>query len=128
MKSSDPLLKAWEKTLAEKRDAAAIFATSGDMLRTFDEIEQRTRDFLQSIEVFREGEVLGVQIGNHEDWPAIFLGCLRKRLVVLPLEQSIGKQQRDAALEICKASAVLSAVPNVNSPELFRLRDRKSVV
>lgn len=122
MKSSDPLLKAWEETLAEKRDAAAIFATSGDVLRTFDQIEQRTRDLLKSIDVFREGEVLGVQIGNHEDWPAIFLGCLRKRLVVLPLEQSISEQQRDAALEICEASAVVSAVPSGNSPGIFRLR------
>ena len=60
---------------------------------------------------FSAGAVVAVQIGNHEDWPAIFIACLRKQLVVLPLDQSIGEQQRDAALEICKASAVVSASP-----------------
>jgi len=122
MKSSDPLLEAWEKTLARRRDAVAIFATSGKGLRTFGEIEQRARDFLQGMDVFREGDVLGVQIGNHEDWPAILLSCLRRHLVVLPLEQSISEQQRHEALEICKATAVVSAVHSGGSPEIVRLK------
>src|SRR6266545_1747734 len=122
MKSSDPLLEAWEKTLARRRNAVAIFATSGKGLRTFDEIEQSTRDFLQGMDVFREGDVLGVQIGNHEDWPAILLGCLRRHLAVLPLEQSISEQQRREALEICKATAVVSAAPSEGSPEIVRLK------
>ncbi len=131
MKSSDPLLSAWEKTLAEKRDAAAIFATSGEVLRTFGEIEQGTRDLLKRIDVFGEGGVLGVQIGNHEDWPSIFIACLRRHLVVLPLEQSISEQQRHEALKICKATAVVSAlsagalakedVPSGGTPEIVRL-------
>src|SRR5215471_1780527 len=66
MKSSDPLIKAWQKTLARKRDTGAILATSGKVLRTFDEIEKRARDLVQKIDIFREGEVLGIQIGNHE--------------------------------------------------------------
>jgi acyl-coenzyme A synthetase/AMP-(fatty) acid ligase len=122
MKSSDPLLRAWEKTLARKRDAPAIFAASGEVLRTFGEIEQRTRDLLKRIDVFREGDVLGVQIGNHEDWPSIFIACLARHLVVLPLEQSISKQQCDEALEICRAKAVVSVVPSGSSPRIFRLR------
>jgi acyl-CoA synthetase (AMP-forming)/AMP-acid ligase II len=121
MKSSDPLLKAWEKTLALKGDAAAIFATNGKVLRTFSEIEERTRDLLQKIHVFREGDVLAVQIGNHEDWPSILISCLRRHLVVLPLEQSISQQQRDEALEICKIKAVVSAVPGGGTPEIIRL-------
>jgi long-chain acyl-CoA synthetase len=121
MKSSDPLLGAWAKTLTRKRDAPAIFAASGEVLRTFGEIEQLMRDFLKRIEVFREGDVLGVQIGNHEDWPSIFIACLSRHLVVLPLEQSISKQQRDEALQICKASAVVSAVPSGDSPGIFQL-------
>src|ERR1700751_119253 len=71
MKSSDPLLEAWEKTLARRRDAPAIFSASGEVLRTFGEIEHRTRDSLESTAVFSEGNVLAVQIGNHEDWPSI---------------------------------------------------------
>ena len=57
---------------------------------------------------------------------AIFIACLRKQLVVLPLDESIGEQQRDAALEICRANAVVSAVPSENSPQITRLRTADS--
>src|SRR6184192_3093324 len=117
MKSSDPLLQSWEKTLARKRDTPAIFATSGEVLRTFGDVEQRARDLMRRIDVFHEGSVVAVQIGNHEDWPSILIGCLRRHLVVLPLEQSMSERQRGEALEICKAKAVVSAVPSGDSPE-----------
>jgi len=74
------------------------------------------------MEVFNAGSVIAIQIGNHEDWPSILIACLRRRLVVLPLEQSISDQQRDAALDVCRARAVVSAVTSGNSPGLFRLR------
>jgi acyl-CoA synthetase (AMP-forming)/AMP-acid ligase II len=128
MKSFDPLLQAWQETLARKRDAAAIFATSGAVLRTFGEIEQRTRDLLPRIEAFHPGDVIAVQVGNHEDWPSILIACLRRRLVVLPLEQSISEQQRAAALQVCSASAVVSAVHSGNSPEILRLRTADTTV
>src|SRR5262249_46361119 len=121
MKSSDPLLKAWEETLARKRDAAAIFATSGEIIRTFDDLEKRARDLLRSIDGFREGDVLAVQIGNHEDWPSILVACLRRQLVVLPLEQSINERQRDGALEICQVKAVVSVVSGGCSTEVAQL-------
>jgi long-chain acyl-CoA synthetase len=121
MKSLDPLLEEWEETLARKRDAAAIFAASGEVLRTFDEIEKRARDLLRSIGGFREGDVLAVQIGNHEDWPSILIGCLLRHLVVLPLEQSISEQQRNKALEICKVNAVVSVVPERGTTEVTQL-------
>jgi acyl-CoA synthetase (AMP-forming)/AMP-acid ligase II len=120
MKSSDQLLQAWEKTLARKRDAPAIFATSGEVLRTFGDVEQRARELSRSIDVFHEGNVLAVQIGNQEDWPSILIGCLRRNLVVLPLEQSISEHQRDEAFEICKVKAVVSAVPSGGTPEIIR--------
>ncbi len=71
---------------------------------------KRARDFERKIETFKAGSVIAIQIGNHEDWASILIACLRRRLVVLPLEQSISDQQRDAALEICSARAVVSAV------------------
>ena len=126
MKSSDPLLEVWEKTLARKRDAPAIFAPSGEVLRTFGEIEQRTRDLLRNIDVFPRRQRSRSPIGNHEDWPSILIGCLRKHLVVLPLEQSISEQQRAEALNICRVNVVVSAVPGGGSPEIIRLRTADS--
>jgi long-chain acyl-CoA synthetase len=121
MKSSDPLLEAWAQTLAQKRGVPAIFATSGKSLRTFDEVEQRARDLLQSIDIFHDGDVLAVQIGNHEDWPSILIACLRRRLIVCPLEQSISEQQRNQALGVCQARAVVSTPVSGGAPEIVRL-------
>ena len=122
MKSEDPLLTAWDKTLLRKGDRPAILDPTGKIARTFRQIEERARHFAAKIDIFDAGEVLAVQIGNHEDWPSILVACLRKQLVVLPLEKSINDQQRDAALKICRATAVVSAVASGNSPEIFRLR------
>ena len=88
----------------------------------FGTLKSHARAFEAKMDKLLAGAVVAVQIGNHEDWPAVFIACLRKQLVVLPLDQSIGEQQRDAALEICRASALVSAVPSENSPQIIRLR------
>ena len=121
MKSSDALLAAWRRILGRAKDSSAILNTRGEVVRKFSEIDEVARDFERKIETFRAGNVIAIQIGNHENWASILIACLRRRLVILPLEQSIGDQQRDAALEICHARAVVSAVPSGNSPALFRL-------
>ena len=121
MKSADPLLNAWEQTLRRAKDGPAIFNARGEILRKFADVEERACAFESNLEMFSPGAVIAVQIGNHEDWPSILIACLGRRLVVLPLEQSINDQQRDAALEICKASAVVSAVPGEEPPRVFRL-------
>ena len=122
MKSSDVLLAAWRRVVGRAKDSPAILNTRGEAVRTFSEIDERARQFEAKIEMVNSGSVIAIQIGNHEDWPSIFIACLRKRLVALPLEQSISDQQRDAALEICKAAAVMSAVLSGDSPEIARLR------
>jgi long-chain acyl-CoA synthetase len=127
MKSEDPLLAAWEKTLSRKNDQPAILDSAGQIARTFRQIEEQARQFEAKIEPFDAGEVIAVQIGNHEDWPSIFVACLRKQLVVLPVEQSISDEQRDAALQICRASAVASAVPSGTSPKVLRLRTADTI-
>jgi long-chain acyl-CoA synthetase len=122
MKSEDPLLSAWDNTLSRKGDQPAILDPTGHVTRSFRQIEARARDFVVKIDTFDAGDVIGVQIGNHEDWPSIFVACLRKGLVVLPLEQSISDHQRDAALEICKASVVVAGAPSGGAVLICRLR------
>src|SRR5947208_10845533 len=122
MKSTDPLLNAWRQTLRSAKDGPAIVNTCGELLRKFAGVEERARDFESNLWMFSPGSVIAIQIGNHEDWPSILIACLRKQLVVLPLEQSISDQQRDAALELCKARAVVSAVASGDPPQVFPLR------
>jgi acyl-CoA synthetase (AMP-forming)/AMP-acid ligase II len=128
MKHGDPLLLAWQKTASCKGDRAAIFNTTGSIARSFRDIEKHARAFEAKMDRLLPGAVVAVQIGNHEDWPAVFIACLRKQLVVLPLDQSIGEQQRDPALEICKASALMSAISGENSPQIIQLRTADTTV
>ena len=133
MKSSDDtLLNSWGETLARKGDVGAIFETSGEVSRTFAEIETQAREFECKIDMFEVNSVLAIQIGNHPDWPAILLACLRRGVVVLPLEQSISERERHVALKICRASGLISdgvhkignqALPEwgTNPPSLLKL-------
>jgi long-chain acyl-CoA synthetase len=121
MKSADPLLNAWEQTLRRAKDGPAIFNARGEILRKFADVEERACGFEPNVEMFSPGSVIAIQIGNHEDWPSILIACLRRHLVVLPLEQSMNDQQRDAALELCRAKAVVSAVLSGDSPKIARL-------
>ena len=122
MKHADPLLFAWQTTISRKGDDAAVFDATGRIARSFRDIEGLAEAFEAKMDKLPPGAVVAVQVGNHEDWPAVFIACLRKQLVVLPLDQSIGEQQRDAALEICRANALVSAVPSENSPQIIQLR------
>ena len=128
MKHRDPLLLAWQRTISRKGDDAAIFDTTGRIARNFRDIEDRARALEAKMDKLLAGAVLAVQIGNHEDWPAVFIACLRKQLVVLPLDQSIGEQQRAVALDICRASVLVSAIPSENSPQIIRLRTAGTAV
>jgi long-chain acyl-CoA synthetase len=138
MKHRDPLLLAWQTTVSRKANDAAVFDANGRVARTFRDVEGQARAFEAKIVDLLPGTVLAVQIGNHEDWPAVFIACLRQQLVVLPLDQSVGDQQRNAALEICKASAVVSAlpaqasakedVPSEHSTQITRLRTADATV
>src|SRR6476620_503352 len=138
MKHRDPLLLAWQTTVSRKANDAAIFDANGRVARTFRDIEGQARAFEAKIVDLLPGTVVAVKIGNHEDWPAVFIACLRKQLVVLPLDQSVGDQQRNAALEICRASAVVSAlpaqasakedVPSEHSTQITRLRTADATV
>ncbi len=125
MKSTDPLLDAWLETLRCAKDGPAILNTDGEVLRKFSDVEERACHFESNLKMFAPGSVIAIQIGNHEDWPSILIACLRNRLVVLPLEQSISGQQRDAALKVCGATALVSAVSSGGSAEIFGLRPSK---
>jgi long-chain acyl-CoA synthetase len=126
MKFSDPLLKAWQKTLARKRDMPAIFATSGEVIRTFLGIEEHALAVEANMPASQPFKVNPVQIGNHADWPSLFLACLRAQLVVLPLDESISKQQTEAAFSIAAKSGITDW--GERPPTLFKLTSGTTAV
>ena len=109
MKSTSPdsLVEAWA-SLSHFAPRAAIFDTNGDLLRTFGQIEEEARHFEQTLLLeFRPREVIAIQIGNHAAWPALLLACLRRRLVALPLERTMAEREQQAALQVCRAAAIV---------------------
>lgn len=102
----DPLLAAWADTLARRRDEPALFDQQRRVLFRFREIEELSRD----CEIdFAPGEIVAIQIGNHPHWPALLLACLRRGIVVLPLEQTVSAQERAAALRACRAAGLITS-------------------
>src|SRR5437762_581094 len=65
-----------------------------EVVGKFSPIEERAGHFARQLETIGPGKVIAVQIGNHRDWPSLFLACLRKQVVVLPLEQTISEEQK----------------------------------
>ena len=119
MKAQDPLLAAWEETLARKRDAPAIFNPGGEVVSSFLQIEERARAIEAKMPTARPHNVNAIQIGNHEDWPPIFLACLRTQRVVLPIDESVGKEQADTAVSIAAKSGIIDW--GDKPPTLFKL-------
>lgn len=111
MKPEDPLLAAWRRTLARLADAPAIFDAQGKVLGRFEEVEEWSREYENgALRDLRAGIILAVQIGNHARWPALLLACLRRGIVVLPLERTMSEQERATALQTCRATALIRAI------------------
>src|SRR5438132_13405883 len=102
MKTKDVLLERWEAVIAQRPAATAIFNTGGESVRTFRQVDDRAHDFESKIDNLAAGNVVAVQIGNHQDWPSILIACFRREVVVLLLEQSMTYQQRVASLRVLR--------------------------
>ncbi len=109
LKSRDPLLAAWEETVGRRSGEVAILDPSGQNRFRFEEIESLSRRYEEGLLAKLEpGQILAIQLGNHAHWPALFLGCLRRGIVVLPLERTMSPQERASALQTCRASGLIA--------------------
>ena len=107
--TGDALLNAWDETLARRASDAAVLDTRRAVLRTFGDIEREADQIANcSLTNLDVGSVVAIQLGNHPAWPAALLACLRRELVAVPLERTITEQERETALEICHAGALIT--------------------
>lgn len=119
MKQRDVLLERWEEILARKGDSPAIFNTAGEIIRTFREIENHARETESKMPAATPNTLNAIRIGNHLDWPSLFLACLRTTRIVLPIDESISQQQADAAVSI--AARCSNVDWGDKPPTLFKL-------
>ena len=102
------LLSAWESVF--RRDGAdhvALYAPSGERLRTLGEIAEETEMWMRRFceAGVREGSVVAFQIPNRAEWPALFLALQRIGAVALPLGGHLQGEERAQLLGACKVSA-----------------------
>lgn len=109
----DPLLAAWDETVARRGPDPAIYDTQGKLLFRFQEIDSLSRAYEgndSGLKKLGDAEILAVQIGNHPHWPALFLACLRRGIVVLPVEKTVSEMERTAALRTCHVAGLLTEI------------------
>ena len=134
-KSTDPLRIAWSETLKRRRDEPAIFHPKGRVLFRFGEIEDLSREYKAvgaGLTDFQAGEVVAIQVGNHPHWPALFLACLRRGIVVLPLEQTMSERERASALQTCSATGLITdpekPIERINAGDPIDWQEREPVL
>jgi len=88
-------------------------------VRTFVQVEEHARRIEAKMPATKPHNVSAIQIGNHQDWLSHFLACLRRRRVVLPIDESISKQQADAAVSTAAKSGITDW--GDKPPTLFKL-------
>jgi long-chain acyl-CoA synthetase len=106
------LLGAWKEVLGRAGDQPALLDEKGKVQRTFHDVEARAGELEELLRDLRRRQMVAIQIGNHVDWPSLLLACWRRDLIVLPLERGMTRHERDTALRICGASAVVVALPD----------------
>lgn len=79
------LLTAWEQTLKKRNGDPAILTASGDVGRTFADVEGEAMLLVQRWGGLPARSVVAVRIGNSPSWPAVFLALLRLGHVTVPL-------------------------------------------
>jgi acyl-CoA synthetase (AMP-forming)/AMP-acid ligase II len=103
----NPLLSAWQQTLARGGGMPAIFSANGGVLRTFADIG------IEAVKVGRlfarlpPRSVVAVQIGNSERWPELLLALWRRNLIPLPLGE-MGAAELAVTLGTCRAAALVT--------------------
>ena len=104
----NPLLAAWQETLARCGGAPAVFAVDGRIERRFFDIESEAGEFSARLADIAAGSVVGVQLGNRPSWPALLVALFRGGLIPLPLGGHMSVVELRLALETCGASALIA--------------------
>lgn len=80
---------------------------SGRTLRTFAGIESAAQQVARRLADLPPGAVVALQLGNSERWPEVLLALWRRRLIPLPLADSMEAQLRAATLAMSGAVAAV---------------------
>ena len=95
--------------------APAVFASDGEVLRTFAGIEAEARLLSSLVEKCAPASVIALKVGNHPLLPAMLLTLWRRGLIPVALDSSLAGDALAAALATCGAAALFCADGELNS-------------
>ncbi len=105
--SENPILAAWQATLARFGQQPAIYAPTGRVLRTFMQIGLEALKVGRLFDRIPPHSVVAVQIGNSEQWPELLLALWKHQLIPMPLGE-LGQAELAYTLGTCRAAALVS--------------------
>ena len=103
----NPILAAWQNTLARSGTNPAIYSPNGAVLRSFVQIGLEAMKIARLFDRLPPHSVVAVQIGNSELWPELLLALWRRQLIPLPLGE-LGQTELAYTLGTCRAAALVT--------------------
>jgi long-chain acyl-CoA synthetase len=127
LNTPNPILEAWRRTLDRRGGAPAILAADGTVLRTFAQIEEGAVRLAAKKSVTASGGPgfpCALQLGNNAELPSFLLALWRLGRVPVLLDQSLDGPNREAALDTCRASALVTWEDPQDSRRIFHVQLR----
>ncbi|MEO6055099.1 MAG: class I adenylate-forming enzyme family protein [Chthoniobacterales bacterium] len=84
-----------------------MFSPSGEMLRSYSELDQEADGYAARFFDFPAGSVVGIRVFNRPEWPALYLAGIKRNLIMLPLEASLNETAVNSVLTTCGAVGCL---------------------
>jgi long-chain acyl-CoA synthetase len=97
----------WQIVLKRRGSDNAIFSEDGKTTRTFADIESEREAWRAKLAPFRAGSVLLAQLGNDPVWPALFLACLDRKVIMAPLEAEVTRSALEKILQVTQAQGIV---------------------
>lgn len=113
MRDPGPLLAAFEKLVADRADAPAIFALSEQRVLTFEDLAaeaQAVRDALDAARV-PDGSCVVDLVGNRASWFALFVACLARSNTLVSLSAEAPSSEVDKVSTRYHAAAIVRSLP-----------------
>jgi long-chain acyl-CoA synthetase len=108
---------AWAEVCASRSSAPAIYSASGAVLRTFQQIEDERAHWRTRLRDLPSGQAVLAQLGNDPSWPALFLACLDRSLVIVPVEAELAPLQVQRIIKLCRPAALIQTEGVTRLPE-----------
>ena len=84
--------RRWQKVLATNGGRVALWDGEGKALATFSEIAEKALAWELRIGPLAPQTPVGVQLGNHPEWPAVLLALWKLGAIVVPLDVSLREE------------------------------------